>query len=154
MGFSRCKHLSNAALSVVAFAVSMGAMTEGRSLAWSVGALAVACTASPPAPEPVPPPTEAASIEGTCGPEEALRIERGETRAARSGLKVHFVGAMHDSYDDGRSDLIVHLGLAWREASQSWLPSALAEARAELLDHCLRLVEAGPDHVVVAIAPR
>lgn len=102
----------------------------------------------------------AAQIDPRCQraslPERVI-IERGQTVESGSGLAISYIGSMHDSYEDGRTDEILELsfrGEATEGAEMKWMPSAYAPPSPHYLPthHCVTVVEAGFDEVVLEVA--
>lgn len=124
-------------------------------------AAVAACAPSAATPSPSQPPRESQSRVCEPGPEpERVDVEFGKTVVTRSGVAVTFETASHDSYDDGRTDVLLHLRFqgvmddgSLTPSALRWLPSAFAKPEWVLIgvDHCVRVVEPGEERVVLEL---
>jgi len=82
-------------------------------------------------------------------------VSAGGSATARSGLTVRFAGATHDSYDDGRTDLLLQLQLFdERDGApiSGWMPSAFTKPAYRAFGRfCVRVREASSDRVVLDV---
>lgn len=87
-------------------------------------------------------------------------MPRGKTAVTRDRLAVTFEGDLHDSYDDGRTDVLLRLVFQGvmddgrlTPSAFSWMPSAFAKPEwAHLpVNACVRVVEAGAQRVVLEL---
>jgi hypothetical protein len=91
---------------------------------------------------------------------ERVEVELGRTVITKSGVAVTFRTTSHDNYDDGRTDLLLHLvfqGVSedgkLTPSALSWLPSAFAKPVWTYLhvNRCVRVVEPGERRVVLEL---
>jgi hypothetical protein len=91
---------------------------------------------------------------------ERVEVALGATVVAPSGIAVTYRGSSHDSYDDGRSDVLLELVFqgvledgTLSPSALTWMPSALAAPEWHYLPvgRCARVAQAGDQRVVVEL---
>jgi hypothetical protein len=124
-------------------------------------ALAACGPSSAPGAQSKPRPREEPARACERGPApERVEVDVGKTAVTRSGVAVTFETSSHDSYDDGRTDLLLHLRFqgvmddgSLSPSALRWMPSAFAKPEWVLLgiDRCVRVVEPGERRVVLEL---
>lgn len=110
--------------------------------------------APPPAPAAeAPGPGRRACIDANGG--GRLEVPAGGSATTGTGFTVKFNGTSHDLYDDGTSDLLIHLKFLDGDGQpiSGWTPSAFSKpAWVRFGDYCVRLLEGSVEKVVLEIA--
>jgi hypothetical protein len=86
---------------------------------------------------------------------EQLEVTAGLAATTRSGVTIRFSGATHDSYDDGRTDILLRLEISSAGGPTSpWMPSAFETPTYRVFgDSCVRITDASERRVIVDVAP-
>jgi hypothetical protein len=140
----------------------------------SIAALNVGCGPAPPNAEPpnAEPPRNTKNTKDPASPAapggspkdaacrdardaERLTVTAGQAATTRSGVTILFSGATHDSYDDGRTDLLLMLEISGTGGPTSpWMLSAFATPAYYAFGHfCVRITDSSERQVVVDVAP-